>query len=457
MLPAESVVALLRDADDAKHALAQVDQQIEATAAPLDHARLHRVRAAIAQAQPAAAGKRFAGQATRSAFDAVAESVRAEIDLPPPPPRAGILTDQVVWATTPVRIDFAGGWSDTPPICTEQGGAVINAAVTLNGQYPVQVMAKLSDTPAITLSSIDLGQRVVIETSRQLAGAIDATQWHALPVAALRLAGLLPAKPDASLKRHLERFGGGLDITLFSALPKGSGMGTSSILGAAMLACLARVTGQPLDQDAVIARTSLLEQIMGTGGGWQDQVGGITPGIKLIRTRPGPDQSPSIHWCAADTPAVAGLDDRALLYFTGIKRMARDILQKVVLRYLARDPGLMQIVDELKTEAEHLKRHLDAGDADALSRGVERYWQLKRAIDPGSTNPRIEALLEPVNRYLDARLLPGAGGGGFVFMIAKDPDAAATVRRVLSQAPPNPLSRLFDFRIDRQGLQVTTL
>ena len=35
-------------------------------------------------------------------------------------------------------------------LCTELGGAVVNAAVTLNGQYPVQVMAKLRDEPVIT-------------------------------------------------------------------------------------------------------------------------------------------------------------------------------------------------------------------------------------------------------------------------------------------------------------------
>ena len=33
-----------------------------------------------------------------------------------------------------------------------------------------------------------------------------------------------------------------------------------------------------------------LEQFMTTGGGWQDQVGGIYPGAKLTMTGPGPRQ-----------------------------------------------------------------------------------------------------------------------------------------------------------------------
>jgi fucokinase len=151
---------------------------------------------------------------------------------------------------------------------------------------------------------------------------------------------------------------------------------------------------------------------MGTGGGWQDQVGGITGGIKLARTTPGPDQRPSIHWCAFDFAADPALRSRCLLYFTGIKRMARDILQKVVLRYLARDPDMLRIVDRLKAGAEELKRALDMGDHDALIEAVESYWRMKQRIDPGSTNPQIEALLEPINHELDARLLPGRAAGG---------------------------------------------
>ena len=33
-----------------------------------------------------------------------------------------------------------------------------------------------------------------------------------------------------------------------------------------------------------------MEQIMSTGGGWQDQVGGVTAGVKMITTEPGINQ-----------------------------------------------------------------------------------------------------------------------------------------------------------------------
>lgn len=46
------------------------------------------------------------------------------------------LPDMGVWvmAECAARIDISGGWSDTPPITYEHGGAVINAAILIDGQ-----------------------------------------------------------------------------------------------------------------------------------------------------------------------------------------------------------------------------------------------------------------------------------------------------------------------------------
>lgn len=100
-----------------------------------------------------------------------------------------------------------------------------------------------------------------------------------------------------------------------------------------------QVLGQEPGHAALIARTSLLEQRMTSGGGWQDQVGGITPGVKLIRTQPGLEQIPRLQWSvfggAGQTSQV--LQNRLLLYFTGQERLAKNILQNVVGRYLARE------------------------------------------------------------------------------------------------------------------------
>jgi galactokinase/mevalonate kinase-like predicted kinase len=54
-------------------------------------------------------------------------------------------------------------------------------------------------------------------------------------------------------------------------------------------------------------------------------------------------------------------------------------------------------------------------------------------------------------------MLPGAGGGGFIFLVARDPDAARQIRRRLTESPPNRLARFFDFDVDQTGVKVTVL
>lgn len=400
-------------------------------------------------------GAKEAQEWQQRALDAVAAGVQK--NAPEMPPRkAAILRDQVVWVTTPVRLDFAGGWSDTPPISTELGGSVLNAAVTLNGQYPVQVMAKLNGKNAIRVSSIDLGESITYTKTADLLAPPDPHAWDSLARAALVLTGIVPSDPRESLSRRLEAFGGGLDITIFSALPKGSGMGTSSILGCALLACLDRVSGEPFNPERLTLLTSVLEQRMSTGGGWQDQLGGMLPGVKLVRTEPGPDQTPSLRW----TPARLFGDDfraRSLLYFTGRKRLAKNILKNVVNRYLDRDRGLMDTVVRLKEGAERTRRALDAQNLEAFAQGVAEYWSLKKSIDPGSTTEQIEEMLERVKDRVLVAMLPGAGGGGFVFMIAKSAEDARAIREDFEADPPNGDGRFFDFAIDDEGMKVTVL
>jgi len=464
-LPAGVICGEIQSRAEAERVLRQLADLIASSAAAchLLRARILKLAAMILQRWPGAGGDevlpgvRDAESAVKAAFSEVSRSVAVSYVPVKGFNKAAILHDQVVWVTTPVRIDFGGGWSDTPPICTEQGGTVLNAAITLNGLYPVQVMAKLNTLGIIRLSSIDLGERQELNESAQVLAHHDPGDWAALAKAALVLSGIVPDSPAESLQQRLVSFGGGLDLTIFSALPKGSGMGTSSILGAAVLACLGRVRGVPFSADRLIHMTSLLEQRMSTGGGWQDQVGGIMPGVKLIRTGPGADQSVSLRWSVFDMREESEFKSRCLLYFTGQKRMARNILQNVVGGYLARDPRVLQSVQEIKEAALATKEALDARDIEGFARGVGRYWELKKQIDPGSTNKPIEKLLKLIEADTSAALLPGAGGGGFIFMIAKSAEAAARIRAKFERNPPNQQARFFEFDIDQQGLKVTVL
>ena len=59
----------------------------------------------------------------------------------------------------PLRVNWGGGWSDTPPYCNEKGGTVLNAAILLGGEYPVEVHVRRLPKPMVVLESADMGAR----------------------------------------------------------------------------------------------------------------------------------------------------------------------------------------------------------------------------------------------------------------------------------------------------------
>ena len=346
-----------------------------------------------------------------------------------------------VRVTAPVRIDFAGGWSDTPPICNREGGTVLAAAVLLDGKRPIEVTVGGRKDTFVKVVSRDLGKRRLLKSAAEIADHHDPHDWCCLVKSALAVTGF--------------RFGSqGVDIVISADLPKGSGLGTSSILGAATIAALLRWQGKPADEAEIGELTLRLEQEMRTGGGWQDQFAGIVPGVKIMRSKPGARQSVAVE--RLDFGRVAAeFKARSLLYFTGQKRMARNILRKVLAFYAENPHDFAHIlVKSLKANAEGCAKALRRGDLEAFAECVNSYWRDKRLLDPGSSNERVDAIIESIAPYVSAVTLCGAGGGGFMYVLAKSAADAAKIRRVLSRNPPSRYSRFYGFEIDDQGLVV---
>ena len=96
----------------------------------------------------------------------------------------------------------------------------------------------------------------------------------------------------------LIEFGGGIELTTLVGIPKGSGLGTSSILGAVIMAVIRRMLGRPQNQRELFHDVLRLEQALTTGGGWQDQIGGGVGGTKITSTACGMFPDPRIHYRA---------------------------------------------------------------------------------------------------------------------------------------------------------------
>ena len=401
-------------------------------------------------------------RALRAVAQAVESSCASVPACPLHPDHAPIAIEAAATASAPARIDLAGGWSDTPPICHELGGTVVNLAVSIDHRHALYASVRRTERPGILITSTDLARTTRVRATADLSPPFDPTHWHALSRAALHLS-VPSARSIRSLDDLTNRLWsgprgsaasrGGIHITTSSLLPKGSGLGTSSILAATLLAALAHARGERPSLETLFARTLALEQHLGTGGGWQDQVGGLTPGFKIVRTSPGSNQIPTFTSLPA-LPVAGPGGPVALLYFTGVRRMARGILRGVVGSYLARRFDTLRIIRDLKSGAEAMADALNRRDTDEFIRRLNEYWSLKRAIDPGASLPQAEAVAAAHAKDLLAWQLPGAGGGGFLFMLARDARAASRIRRALLAQPLSPHAAFAAVAPDTTGLLI---
>lgn len=422
---------------------------------PLQAAREAMYQAALARLR----NQRGWERREQEAFELLREMLVREARVLPVHPVRSVQEDQIVWARSPVRVDLAGGWTDTPPYCLEHGGRVLNLAVDLNGQPPLQVFAKCIPEPVVVIRSIDLSAEERVRTYAELENHTDPGSPFALARAALALAGFSPRFHAhggfGSLEQQLREFGAGIELSLVAAVPKGSGLGTSSILAATLLAALSDLCGLGWDRETLSHRTLVLEQLLGTGGGWQDQLGAIERGIKLIETGPGLRQSPQIHWLPQhlfESPVPSAC---CLLYYTGITRLAWNILGEIVRAVFLNSPKHLALLEQIGQNARRGALAVQRCDFDALCETVRESWHLNQALDPATNPPPVRAILDTVAPDLAAAKLTGAGGGGYLFMIARDPAAAARIRETLTRHPPNPRARFVNFSISSTGLQVT--
>lgn len=330
------------------------------------------------------------------------------------------ITRDEVRVELPVRVNFGGGWSDTPPYCNEHGGTVLNGAIKLNGILPIVVTVRRLDKPCIALASTDLGAYEEFTDVRRLQSCRDPFDTYALHKAALLACGIVPLKGEVSLEELLKRLGGGLYLsTAVRGIPKGSGLGTSSILAGACVKAIFEYIGKEVTENELYTHVLCMEQLMSTGGGWQDQVGGLTEGIKLVSTKPGLLQEIEVEHLSIPEEAMEELQERFVLIYTGQRRLARNLLREVVGGYIGSNPNSIEVLYEIQRTAVLMKFELEKGNVDGFAKLLEEHWGLSKRLDGGSTNTCIDQIFLSCEDLLAARMICGAGGGGFLQAVLK--------------------------------------
>ena len=117
--------------------------------------------------------------------------------------------------------------------------------------------------------------------------------------------------------------------------------------------------------------------------------------------------------------------------------------------------AVLETVSAIGQNAESAFQAIQSGSYEALCRSVARSWELNQRLDAGTCPPEVARVLAPIADYAAGLKLLGAGGGGYVLILAKDQPAAARIRQILLTNPPNDRARFVDFAVSETGLQVT--
>ena len=145
----------------------------------------------------------------------------------------------------------------------------------------------------------------------------------------------------------------------------------------------------------------------------------------------------------------------ALLYYTGITRVAKTILQEIVRGMLLNSHSHMEKVFAIREHAVSAYQAIQRESWPSLCAVVGRSWDLNRALDKGTDPPEVAAIISSVSEWTAGVKLLGAGGGGYMLLLAKDEEAGNRIRQKLTACPPNPRARFVGFSVSPTGLQMT--
>ena len=336
-------------------------------------------------------------------------------------------------ATIPTRIDLAGGTLDVYPLYLfEDGGLTVNAAIDVYGHVTVEERTDAQ----IHIRSQDTGvERTFTSLSEMpIGGELD------LVKRALRF---YCTRSDTWLgQTH------GLDVTLHSKAPPGSGLGASSALLMALSSTLNEIGNLGLSKDRLIDLGANIEaQVIGIPTGKQDYFPPLFGGICSIWFDV---DGHRVERLEEDNDLIERLNKRLILSFTNINRFSGVTNWAMLKRYIERQGDTVAHMRQIKQVALDVRRSLMIGDLDEFARLLAVEWDNRKALADGVTTPEIDRMIAAAAaKGARASKLCGAGGGGCMITYAEPED-----RPAVRQALVNAGATLMPFQIVPEGVRL---
>lgn len=317
---------------------------------------------------------------------------------------------------TPFRISFFGGGTDFPAWYRDNGGVVLSTTIDKYCYINCRLLPPFFSHK----------HRIVYSRSEQV-NDIDEIQH--------------PAVRETFRFMNVKE---GLELHHDGDLPARSGIGSSSAFTVGLLHALYGLRGKLVSKKRLALESIHIEQEMiGENVGSQDQVAVAFGGVNKIIFKGNHDIE--VVPITLGAGRLNDLQDRLLLFFTGLTRYATDIEEEKI-----------RNIDDKKTQMDGLSKMVDSaidilnsdGDLDDFGRMLHESWLIKKSLSAQVSTSQIDTIYDTAikNGALGGKLL-GAGGGGFILFYVK-PEQKEALKQKLAHLLQVP------FRFDTLGSQI---
>ncbi len=306
---------------------------------------------------------------------------------------------------TPVRISFFGGGTDYPEHFTTYGGATLGVSIDKYTTISVTPLTKFFD------------HRIRVSYSRmELCSSIDEIQH--------------PSVRECLRYINIE---GGVEMSVVNDLPARTGLGSSSSFTVGLLHALHAYKGELISSEQLAKESVYVErELIKERVGLQDQYTCALGGVVNLEFRDG--DTVTVKPVIVQKDRLKALEDRLLLFYTGLQRTAHDILESQMSR--TKNGEVAPQLKHMQTLVEQGTKILCNGrDLREFGELLQESWMYKRQLSDSVSNPFID---EAYERARDAGAiggkLLGAGGGGFLLLYV-EPYNQQAVRKALAGMP----------------------
>jgi len=321
----------------------------------------------------------------------------------------------MILSRAPLRISLGGGGTDLPSYYSRYGGFVLSAAI--NKYVYIYVNRPAAD---------DL---IRVKYSRyEQVEHVDDIQ-HDLVKPALKFLQL----------------NGGIEIVSMADVPDGTGLGSSGSYLVALLAALYELKREKVSSHTLAEQASHIEiDLAGHPVGKHDQHLAASGGITCLDIQP--DGEVRVSPLNISIGAIEELRNQVLLFFTGISRFSRVILDEQKRDTERGDSTVIDSLHRTKELGYKVKESLEQGDLERFAMLLDQHWQNKKRRSKQISDQHIDRWYEIAkeNGALGGKLI-GAGGGGFLMILSPPGPAKQAIRSAMAAEGLREIPFDFDF------------